>query len=84
MNPQKSISALWRTCPYPQNAPCIFDDLSFSALMACNFAPFEEVKVSVSNSAESFQKKGAPLRIFKDVGVVRVLMKHFLYRGRDN
>ena len=41
---------------------CIFVDLSYSAFMACtflqgsNFAPFEEVKVPVSNSAEFFQK----------------------------
>ena len=36
-NPPKSSSALLETCPcvYLQNAPCIFVDLSYSALMAC-------------------------------------------------
>ena len=41
--------------------------------MACNFlpgsnfAPFEEVKVPVSNSADFFQKS-APWRILEDLG----------------
>ena len=55
-----------------------FVDLSYSALMACdflpgsNFAPFERVKVQVSNSAEFFPKS-APWRILQDLaGVVRV------------
>ena len=34
-NPPKSSIALLETCPYLQNAPCIFVDLSYSALMAC-------------------------------------------------
>ena len=34
-----------------------------------NFAPFEQVKVPVSNSAEVFQK-GAPWRILVDLGWV--------------
>ena len=42
-----------------KHAPCIFIDLSSSAL-GSNFAPFEEVKVPVSDSADLFSKK-APL-----------------------
>ena len=63
MNPLKSISALLETCPYLQNAPCIFVDLSYLALYGLyflpgsNFAPFEEVKVPVTNSAYFLQKK---------------------------
>ena len=34
-DPPKSSSALLETCPYLQNAPCIFVDLSYSALTAC-------------------------------------------------
>ena len=40
-------------------------------LPGSNFAPFEEVKVPVSNSAEFFQKS-APWRILMDLGWVRV------------
>ena len=38
-NPPKSISARLKTSPYLQNAPCIFVDLSYSALMACTSSP---------------------------------------------
>ena len=63
-NPPKSISAL-------------SVDLSYSALTACAscqvviFAPFEEVKVPVSNSAD-FYYLFAPGRILVDLGVVIV------------
>ena len=84
LNPPKSSSALLETCPYLQNEPCMFVDLSYSALMACtgtschlpgsNFAPFEKVKlkVPVSNSVE-FSPKSAPwtwriLEILEDFG----------------
>ena len=48
-----------------------------------NFAPFEEVKVPVSNSAE-LSHKSDPWRIFEDLGVVRVNFvvnnkKHMLF-----
>ena len=59
LNPPKSISALLETCPY----------LSYSALYflpSSNFAPFEEVNVPVSNSAEFF-RKSAPWRILEDL-----------------
>ena len=76
-NPPKSSSALLETCPYLQNAPHIFVDLSYSALMGCtswpgsNFAPFEEVKVPVSKSADFFLLS-APLEDFGGSWVVRV------------
>ena len=35
LNPPKSSTALMATFPYLQNAPYIFVDLSYSALMAC-------------------------------------------------
>ena len=72
LNPPECSSALLETCPYIVhmyitcifiNAPCIFNDLSYSALVdlyflpGSNFAPFEEVNVPVSNSADFFQKK---------------------------
>ena len=61
--PPPPLQCTLETCPYLHNAPRIFVDLSYSALMAwyfltgSNFAPFEEVKVPVSNSTDFFQKK---------------------------
>ena len=61
LNPPKSISALLETRPYLQNAPCIFVDLSYSALMACTSCQvvilphLKSVKVPVSNNAEKWR-----------------------------
>ena len=60
LNPPKSSSAHLQTCPYLQNAPCIFDHIQhlqygLHFLPGSNFAPFESVKVPVSKSAEFFQ-----------------------------
>ena len=80
-------SSTLETCPYLHNAPCIFVELSYSALMACTscqvvFLPhFEEVKVPVSNSVEVFPKS-APWRILEDLGVVRV--KRRLKKSKDD
>ena len=70
LNPKKSSSALLETCPYLQNALCIFVDLSYSIqhLWPGLLAPFEEVKVPVSNSAEFVPKK-CPLEDFEWFGL---------------
>ena len=79
LNPPKSSSALLETCPYLQNAPCTFVDLSYSALTSCTCTSCrEEVNVPVSNSAEFFQKS-APWRIVEDFGVVRVNVGIFVF-----
>ena len=49
--------------------PLIFHGLYF--LPGSNFAPFEVVKVPVSNSAEFFQKS-APWRILEDLGWLKL------------
>ena len=45
----------------------IFSTYGLFFLPGSNFAPFEEVKVPVSNSAEFSPKKSAPWRILKDL-----------------
>ena len=47
----------------------IFSTYGMYFLPGSNFAPFEEVKVPVSNSTEFFQKS-ATWRILEDLGVV--------------
>ena len=47
----------------------IFSTYGLYFLPGRNFAPFEEVKAPVSNSADLFfLKKRAPLRILEDLG----------------
>ena len=50
-------------------------------LPGSNFAPFEEVKVPVSNSADFFPKK-CPLEDFLRFGVVRVNKVNFWLKNR--
>ena len=50
----------------------IFRTYGLYFLPGSNFAPFEEVKVPVSNSAEFFSQKKCPLEDFGGFGVVGV------------
>ena len=46
----------------------IFSTYGLYFLPGSNFAPFEEVKVPVSNIAKFVSKKSAPWRILEDLG----------------
>ena len=77
LNPPKSISALLETCPHLQNAPCIFVDLSYSALMACTSRQVV-ILPHLKRWKYSFQQcwifppKKCPLEDFDGFGVVRI------------
>ena len=60
----------------------IFSTYGLYSLPGSNFAPFEEVKVPVSNSDEFFQKK-CPFENFGGFGVVRVKDLDFEAKYRD-
>ena len=74
----KIHSALLETCPYLQNAPCIFVDLSCSVLMACTSCQVVIVhhlkrwKYQFITQWWIFPKIKCPLEDFDGFGVVRV------------
>ena len=79
LNPPKSISALLETCPYLQNVPCIFVDVSYLALMACTscqvvILPHLERWKYQFPTVLNFSKKW-PLEDVEEFGVDRVFVK---------